>query len=84
MGTGSSAFNRNDICIDFPEEILREFTNIKNKYFLKEDGSFEIDIVVLNCKAMPDALNFIHYYDYPVDKRTRIHNVVYDIITNNN
>ena len=41
MGTGSSAFNRNDICIDFPEEIMREFTNIRNKYFLKkDDGSY--------------------------------------------
>ena len=82
MGTGSSAFNRNDICIDFPEEIMREFTNIRNKYFLKkEDGSYSIDVVVLNCKAMPDALNMIHYYDYSFEKRNRIYNIVYDIIT---
>jgi hypothetical protein len=82
MGTGSSAFNCNDINIDFPEDILREFSNIKNKYFVKEDGSFYIDIVTLNCKAMPDALNYIHYYDYPFERRNRIHNIVYDIITN--
>lgn len=81
MGTGSSAFNRNDICIDFPDEIMREFMNIRNKYFLQDDGSFHIDIVSLNCKALPDAFNLIHYYDYPFEKRNRIHNVVYDIIT---
>ena len=83
MGTGSSAFNRNDICIDFPEEIMSEFTNIRNKYFLKEDGSFQIDIVLLNCKAIPDALNLIHYYEYSFEKRNRIYNIVYDIITTN-
>jgi hypothetical protein len=81
MGTGSSAFNYNDIIIDFPEEMLREFTAIKNKYFLKEDGTFQVDLTLLNCKAMPDALNYIHYYDYSFEKRNRIHNVIYDIIT---
>ena len=74
--------NRNDIRIDFPEDILREFSKIKNKYFVKEDGSFHMDTILLNCKAMPDALNFIHFYEYPFEKRNRIHNIVYDIITN--
>ena len=52
MGTGSSAFNRNDISIDFPEDILREFFSIKQKYFVKEDGSYKVDIISLNCKAI--------------------------------
>lgn len=81
MGAGSSAFNQRDITIDFPEEIMREFCRIKKTYFQKEDGTFQVDTVALNCRAIPDALNYIHYYDYTDNKRIRIYNIVYDIIT---
>jgi len=81
MGAGSSAFNQRDITIDFPEEIMCEFNRIKKKYFQRDDGSFQVDTISLNCKAIPDALNYIHYYDYMDMKRIRIYNMVYDIIT---
>lgn len=83
MGAGSSAFNQRDINIDFPEEIMHEFSRIKKTYFQKEDGSFQVDTVDLNCRAIPDALNYIHYYEYTDNKRIRIYNIVYDIITTN-
>lgn len=82
MGAGSSAFNQRDITIDFPEEIMQEFLRIKQTYFLREDGTFQVDTTSLNCRAIPDALNYIHYYDYSDVKRYRIYTIVYDIITN--
>jgi hypothetical protein len=84
MGAGSGSFNRHYISITFSDDILNEFTNIKNKYFLKEDGSFYIDLTILNCKAMPDALNYINYYNYSTEKKIQIYNIVYSMITNNN
>lgn len=82
MGAGSSAFNRRDIKIIFSDEIISEFNNIQKIYFMKENGSFHIDTTILNCKAIPDALNYINYYNYSSEIRIRLYNLVYKIITN--
>jgi hypothetical protein len=81
MGAGSGAFNQKDILIDFPEEIIIEFKKIKEKYFIKENGIFYMDRTVLNCKAMPDALNLIEYFNYSPEKKLRLFQVISDYIS---
>lgn len=84
MGAGSCAFNQKDILIDFPEEIIIEFKKIKEKYFIRENGIFYMDRTVLNCKAMPDALNLIEYFNfnYSPEKKLRLFQVISDYISN--
>lgn len=84
MGAGSGAFNKKDILIDFPEEIITEFKKIKEKYFIRENDIFYIDRTALNCFAMPDALNLIEYFKYSPEKKLRLFQVVSDYISNPN